>query len=244
MAPCSLPRIVRSLLALLVALPSLVSAEALAHYGFATNMSSDVQGANSSASVFSYGSVDLQIFLYPRPGEDQALVALTPSASVVGAMANDYYVDFVFSPLNGYSFDLQSLTFDVAAMKLAAPAGSEQDQLAATSLYADLDGILTLVGGGSGFDTTLDGQPGTFTTFSAVLTDPSFRNVTTPTDFRFYIYGASRYNAIALDNIGLTGTGTAPSPVPEPRESVLLVIGAVALGLLAQRRRWRRVVLA
>lgn len=240
MAPCSRPRILRLLLALLIALPPLASAEALAHYGFATDMTSDVQGANSSTSLFSYGSVDLQIFLFPRPGDDQSLVVLTPTPSVVDAMTNGYYVNFEFSPLNGYSFDLQSLTFEVAAFKLAAPAGAEQDQFAATSLYATLNGTPTLIGGGSGFDTTLDGQPGTFTTFSAVLTDPAFGNITIPTDFRFYIYGASRFNAIALDNITLTGTGTAPSAVPEPRGSVLLVIGAVTVGLVAQRRRWRR----
>ena len=192
--------------AIFVLAPAL-RADAVARFTFTLSTQPNFQPVNAEVSAFEANSGAMQ----PRPGNDNMYatrtLVTTPEAAQTDFLASFFNPRFSFHPLNGQHFDLQSITFQVAASK--APSAA-QDQLAATMLY--VSGVAQAIGLASGFDTTNDGLPGNFTTFTFPLTDPAFRDVSGTVVFTFYVYGADSNSLIAFDNIELLGVPITPPP--------------------------------
>jgi hypothetical protein len=144
----------------------------------------------------------------------------TPFASLPEAQLNNTYVEFSFTPLNGQHFDLQSITFDVAAARVAAP----QEQLALASVFT-LGAVVSPASLGTGLGVDIGGQPtGPFNTFTFPLPDASYRDVSELITFRFYLYGSNPTSYVLLDNIELKGVAlAAPTPTPGPTINITSV---------------------
>jgi hypothetical protein len=141
---------------------------------------------------------------------DRASLAATSAATAVSTGA---FATFTITP--GAEMGLTDLQFDAMRGGGATPRGyvvrSSADNFATDLATADL----------------LTARP-TYTHVTVPLTGAAFQDLTSPIEFRLYVYAPASGNSVDWDNITLNGT-IAPEPVG------LSILGLA--GVLAWRRR-------
>lgn len=151
--------------------------------------------------------------------DSDAVLQANPSnkTSSVAAINGDAYFTFTVTPNATQAINLDSLTFNAARGGGGVPRGydvrSSVDNFENTLGTADLP----------------TARP-TWTPVSIDLSGSDFSNLTTATEFRFYIYSPNSGNSIEFDDIELNGI---VATVPEPSSALLIAFG----GLLLTRRK-------
>jgi hypothetical protein len=157
-----------------------------------------------------------------------------------GAYVSNNYFTFSITPAEGYKFDLESITFEVAsgnnnathnrAFYLVTATSPAAFSISSTVLATDSTpgggGTIPLQSGTGGVDTVPK-------SYNADLS--SFSGITTTQTFRFYLRTDTISQSLVFDNIVVNGTLSA---IPEP-SSFALALGVAALGFAAGRKRRR-----
>jgi len=140
--------------------------------------------------------------------------AVTYADTLANSIANNMYMTFSVTPENDAVFDLTSFTFLAFRGRTASRSA---DQWA---LYSSVDGFLEADAVATGITTLDRAWEG-----HVVTLGDEFNNVSTTTEFRLYIYGATSASAnrddAAFDKVILNGV-----VIPEPATIGLLVISA------------------
>ena len=176
-----------------------------------------------------------QAGFFPNYGNPApSLGVKTLSNNLGDARTNNQGVTFTLTPNSGYSLNLSSVTFDIAASQVP---GATIDQVSQIFIYTDRDNQAAPVAAWFATDNTADNTPSAFS--SSPVTDlsanPLYQNVTVPITFSVYTFGSNSNSWALFDNIKVDGVTIAV--VPEPSTYAMLVFGA---GLLAGALRWRR----
>jgi hypothetical protein len=176
-----------------------------------------------------------QAGFFPNYGNPApSLGVKTLSNNLGDARTNNQGVTFTLTPNPGYSLNLSSVTFDIAASEVP---GATIDQVSQIFIYTDRDNQAVPVAAWFATDTTADNTPSAFG--SSPVTDlsanPLYQNVTVPITFSVYTFGSNSNSWAMFDNIKVDGVTIAV--VPEPSTYAMLVFGA---GLLAGALRLRR----
>jgi len=131
---------------------------------------------------------------------------------------NTAYFTWTIEANSGWEIDLSSLSYTGQA----SSSGPQQFEL-----RSSVDGFTTSLG-------TISASGSTVT-----LASTSFQNLTTPTEFRLYAWGATVWNGtFSINSFDFKGSVSA---IPEP-STYAAILGAVALGgLYYSRRRVQKV---
>ena len=213
---------------------SVVSADVLASYDFASDLTATTEDANVTANDFTVGA---GITGSGRSSGSKSLFArasLTDGANQISLAnaitANDYF-SFTVDVDAGYEMDLTNFQFDLGYTR----NGSFDGKQFRTYLMTSIDGFTTA--DFYDFDTvdvTVNGAVLTYPngTKTISLAGAQFQNITTSTEFRLYIAdntGSADF-IHRIDNVTLNGT-----VIPEP--GTIGLVSAAGLGILFIRRR-------
>lgn len=219
----------------LMVMAGTAQADILALYPFTGNSRSSTDAnANSTATDFLNGAGFL-------PGEtDFQNAGTTPPVIRVVATAtgtdpanaidpanaflqNDYF-SFTISPNSGFRLNLDSLSLDTS---------SSSTTIENFFIRSSVDA----------FTSNLDSfsrNAATFVNSTVVLTNnAAFQNLTTSTEFRFYVFDNSNSSSqfARFDNVTLNGTSAAVTAVPEPGTVTLMLLGLIGAGSAARKRK-------
>lgn len=208
------------LLALTVGLTTAAQADLVANYSFdGSSRASFDTDLTSVASAFTDGPGWVALIDAARgnPTPSISVDSNQTDSSQGGAItANDYYT-FTITPNVGVTLNLMTLSFDFANYTNNGAFPTEN-----IFVRSSLDNFSTNLAGAT---TVTVASAGTFTNASISLTAPGFQTVTTPIEFRLYIYdGSSNVDKGALlDNVILQS-------IPEPSVYMLLGVGLLLCG--------------
>lgn len=214
---------------------STARAAILAQYPFTDNLSSLDTDTNSTVSTLGFfgGSVDSTIGL--SAAGHVYFRGLDMTGTTEGAIANDDYFTFTFTPNAGTQFQLQTLTFN-----LGGSNNTDNPFTAQLAVYSSADGFASRLGDLATY--AVAAQTGTSFGATTTIDLSGLGTLTsaTPVAFRFYasLSGASaagNNNAILrLDNIEMNGV-----LVPEPSVALMGALAGI-LGLSVHHRRPRK----
>jgi len=155
------------------------------------------------------------------------------TSTAAGAATNNDYFSFSFTPGVGQAYNLSSLTFDFGGSNTTG--GAEFTTFAFLRTNAAGDNFTTDVGGLVSKVVIAGGNENQLESFSIDLTSLSeFQNLSTATEFRFYLYSSvSNFSQILrMDNLMLNG-----SLVPEPSRALLMMLSVGGFSMLRRRDR-------
>lgn len=170
-----------------------------------------------------HNGIDDSQFGNPLPSFAQKARAAVTSQAL--SFSENAYFSFSITPSSGYEMDLTSLTFDVRTFNVVANSINFY-------LSSNIAGFSSPIGSvTTGYNTA-----GNFQTVSFDLSGASFQSLTSPTEFRLYLWwdalaGTGSGSAPRFDNVTLNGS---VAPVPEPAGVLLCGLG---LGLVLLRSR-------
>lgn len=220
------------LLAVLGSTATLVHADVLANYTFSgsSRSSFDVDN-NSTATAFADGPGFIGTIDTVRGNPTPSIAinsAQTDSTGQTGAVTAEDYFTFTITPSGGVAFNFTSLTFDYAnyTNSGAFPTENFFVRSSVDNFGANLASAVT----------ANVASAGAFTTASVTL-GAAFQNVSSPVEFRIYVYDSTTDTAkgALLDNIVLNGAA-----VPEPATYMLLGCGVLVCAQQFRRRAKNR----
>ena len=209
------------------ALPA--KADVLANFTFSgSSLASFDADPNSTATSFVDGPGFISTIDTAR-GNPTPSIAIdsnqTDSTTQGGAVTSGDYFTFTITPGAGQVLNLTSLTFDYANYTNSGAYPTENFIVRSSidNFGANLASAVT----------SNVASAGTFANANISLTAAQYQNVTSPIEFRFYVYdGTTSIDKGALvDNIVLNGTAL----VPEPATYMLM-----GLGFLVCAQQFRR----
>jgi hypothetical protein len=204
----------------------------LALYDFSSGKASSDSDANSIAGAFQFDTEILGTDTDPSVGNPLPSLGALTYHTTIDAAKQDIPRRFssTLTPADGQAISLHSFRVDVAAYSLNANAYTAQ-----LSVFTSLDNFANPIYFNLATDTTGNNtaiSPWSVFTNPQPAFNPLYQNVTTPIEFRYFVFG-SAVSAIYLDNVTITGTTT---PVPEPGAAAALA-GIAALALANRRQR-------
>lgn len=210
----------------------------VANYSFTSGRASTDSDPNSTASTFDggpgfqSGSVD-NSFIDTAHGNPAPSIAIDStftdgtSGSQASALTNNDYFTFTISPMSGFPINFSSLSFDFANYSSTSTFPTENFfvRSSADNFGANLASAVTAtaISAGAFSSTTID-----------LSSKAALQNVTTPIEFRIYVYDSTNTagRGALLDNITVNS-------VPEPSTWAMMIAGAGLLGATQRLRRKR-----
>ncbi len=240
-----------SVLAVCLGLPQTASADVLAAWDFASNLSPSTEAPNIDAGDVVQG-LGIPSNGGGRSGSGQNLFVRTNTAfngpvvtngdytdpnNEASVIAADDYFEFTITPALGYQMSLDSFSFDYYAQDVDANKGPAP--FFKSFVRSDVDSYATTLGSETLTNVygTVAADTGDSATSNVVATlDSSFDALTGLATFRVYLTDGVNMGSDLLihrvDNVQIDGT---VSLIPEPASIALL--GLAGVGLIGRRRR-------
>lgn len=213
-------------------------------YDFTDDSLSPNTAANISASNFGIGpgitAESASNFSFSGNGvPSDGILLRSPgmTATEAGADAGNDYLSFSVAPDTDFVLNLESLTFDLVGSDNSSPNNNYVGEVAVRS---SLDGFANTL---ATFAATNAGagnpMPAQWDNESLDLTGAEFQGVTTPIEFRLFLFANanSAGDVTRFDNVTLNGTAAA---VPEPASLALWSLLGLGFGALLLIRRGRK----
>jgi len=200
----------------------------IASYDFSADLSANIFDPNVTANDF----VASAGIAGGRSGFNQNLFERTnqtTSTDLTTAVANNEFFSFTVDVNPGAVLDLTSLSVDLGYSRVL---GLPTDQLT-IEVLSSIDGFTDADSIGSLTSITTNTGQNILQNLTVDLSGPDFQNLTTPIEFRFYLYDDANDNDTIhrIDNVVLNGTA-----IPEP-STLTLLLGASLTMLIGFRRK-------
>ena len=208
----------------LILSPGFASAEVIVSFPFSEDTNPAVQASNVHSA--SYDGSKLSLSYIGDDGFGYVLQAYPSSGAnnYLTAVSNDSYFTTTITPASGQSFNLTQLRFEVGKGGNSDPRGF--------FVRSSIDGFNADL-----LSETL--PPGDYAApVEKTITLNGYTNLTTPLQFRFYVYTPNPYgNSVDFRNLNFEYTTPTPIPTLSEWAQILLVLSLMGMaGWYWQRR--------